>query len=267
MLELITAAFGLISRHRTAVAIAVFALQLPGQILAQLSRSTVTLGELVGVAGSIVLLVAFLSDGNGKSYPLGRILGALVRAIGSFVIMWAIVVVFFVMLAIVAALFGVVLANATVISSPQVGLVLVVILGLLAFVFVAVVMWSLILLPPVCLDESGGSWAALKRSLRLSRSRWLLTWAVVLTVVDMSIPIFLIRSLGGVGPVLISIAMSSVAFVLEVALATAFYRLVAAENPAVIIPQAPLLSRRSRETAASGTFRARRATKRTGRHR
>jgi hypothetical protein len=255
MRTLITAAFGLISRRRLAVALAVLALQLPSQLL-ELSRTTATLGAVVGWAALVLLLLVFLSDGRGRPYPVVRTLVALLRAFGSLLIIVLIATVLLLLMAFVGTWLVVVLANAIAMTGPQVQQAQFVMLILCAVLLVALISPLWLLLLPVCLEERGGPWAAVKRSWRLSRSRWRLAWLASVASLSLIVPAALFHSLGGIGPVALSMALSTVAFVLGAALGVALYRSLVAQSAAATTAVGLLLVPRSREVAAAGTFRA-----------
>jgi hypothetical protein len=215
-----------------------------------------TLGEVVGWAALVVLLLVFLSDGSGRAYPVVRTLVALLRAFGSLLIVILMATVVVLLTASIGTWLVVVLANAIAMAGPQVQQAQFVILILCVVLLFALIAPFGLLLLPVCLEERGGPWAAVKRSWRLSRSRWRLAWLASVASLSLTVPAFLIRRLGGIGPVALSMALSTVAFVLDAALAVALYRSLVAQSTAATTAVGLPLVPRSREVAAAGTFRA-----------
>lgn len=240
MRTLISAAIGLISRRRLAVVLVVLAVQLPSQLLVQVSPTSAALGAVVGLAALVVLLLVFLSDGSGRAYPVVRTLVALLRALGSFVIFCLLATALLLVMTVIGTWFVIVLDKAITMTEPQVQQALAATQTLRAVLFVALTAPYWLLVLPVCLEEHGGPWAALKRIWSLSRSRWRLAWLASIASLSLTVPAALIRNPGGIGPVALSMALVTVAFVLDAALSVALYRSLAAQCAA---------------TTAAGTFR------------
>lgn len=245
MRSLISGAYRLISESRREAALAVALLVVPGLILPQIGGSAKAVGGWIAVAGVVVLQVVFLTKGESRSYSIGRIVTALLKEAGAYLILVVILLLIVIPLAFLAA----------VLFASKAALTLMVVAVLVAFLVLAVPMIAFLF--PVCLDESGGPWAAIRSTWKLCRPSWRLVYLVTLVGFCLGAPAALLRIVGGIGPVSASVALSALVAPVNTALLVALYLSLVEKRQAASAVQ--LTVPRSRETAAAGTFRQRRS--------
>jgi hypothetical protein len=244
--SLIRTAIGLISRKRRAVASAVALLVVPGLILPQIGASAAAaaaVGEWIVLAGIVVLQVVFLTEGGERSYSIRRVVTAVLKEAAAYLLL---TVIAFLILSPVTVLVAVLFASKAALT---------LIVGAMLVALVVLALPIVTFLFPVCLDESGGPWTAVRATWKLCRPSWLLVYPVILACFCLGAPAILLRFVGGVGPVSASVVLSAVLAPVNTALLVALYLSLAEKQKAAIADE--LAVPRSRQTAAAGTFRQR----------